>query len=212
MNMAAPAARHIAVTPHGIRIDLDAPDPGMIFAVDIAEGLSNITRWNGATRPSAFSTAQHSVLVADEMYRIDGPLAALYGLLHDGHEYIIGDVSRTTEAWVRCGTALDAGRFKLDRAIHASFDLDWPPPASIARLLDRAHDSVVLAEMRDLCRGREPEIAMLEARNVTRIKTIIRPRALPITCELWLARCETYSAAAGIGLHANHAIRAGRSR
>lgn len=192
-------ARHIAVTSSGARIDLAAPDAALIAIADIADGLSQIARWNGATGPAPYYVAQHSVVVADDMYRFDGPRAAIYGLLHDAHEYLLGDVSRITEAHCGATPALEAARARLDRIIHFRFGLDWPPPASVRELLAAAHDRVVLTEMRDLfVRGWASEIAEFERAGVARLKTIIRARSSGLTRESFLARFESFCAGAAV--------------
>jgi len=52
----------------------------------IANGLARLERW-GRQTPLPYSVAQHSVMVAEQL----PPAARIYGLLHDAHEFIIGD-------------------------------------------------------------------------------------------------------------------------
>lgn len=75
----------------GKGLDIATPDHKAIDFNDMATALSLICRFNGAMlSPRKFySVAQHSIVVSwlvPERYR-------LYGLLHDGHEYILGDDS-----------------------------------------------------------------------------------------------------------------------
>ncbi len=73
--------------------DLKAQD---IDIVDIAHHLSQICRFNGASRYH-YSVAQHSVLVAEHMnqvLRITRPDELLQGLLHDAAEAYLCDVPR----------------------------------------------------------------------------------------------------------------------
>jgi len=145
----------ISVTRSGRRLDLLAPDRARIGASDLAEGLAKINRWAGATQ-FPFSVGQHSVCVADVMYHeTRSPIAALYGLLHDGHEYVTGDILEPTSGALayECPgypRAVASLRFRVDTAIHRAAGLDWPRPSHMARLLDLAHARVVATEVRDL--------------------------------------------------------------
>lgn len=66
----------------------DHPRPEDVDIHDIAYALARIPRYNAHTdRP--WSVAQHCMFVAS-MLPID---IAIYGLLHDAHEYVIGDIS-----------------------------------------------------------------------------------------------------------------------
>src|SRR5471032_875812 len=80
----------------GRRLDLIDPSPLDIEIADIAHGLARVARWNGQTKGAEiFSVAQHSLLVEALMGAI-APEAAhgarLAALLHDGPEYVIGDM------------------------------------------------------------------------------------------------------------------------
>jgi len=144
-----------APTRSGIFVDLLAPDPSRILVRDISEGLAKINRWCGASA-APFSVAQHSLAVADLMGKEDGPHAALYGLLHDAHEYVIGDVPEPARMALGrlIGPALDdclhVLRCGLDIAIHSALELDWPRPRAIELLLEACHARVVATEIRDL--------------------------------------------------------------
>ncbi|WP_376704723.1 hypothetical protein RQ479_08230 [Mesorhizobium sp. ISC25] len=61
----------------------------------IAATLSKTSRWTGRHRGAALSVAQHCVMGADALFREsgDGVLAG-YFLLHDAHEYLLGDIGR----------------------------------------------------------------------------------------------------------------------
>ncbi|TJV33912.1 MAG: hypothetical protein E5X87_11425 [Mesorhizobium sp.] len=61
----------------------------------IAAALSKTARFAGRHRGGALSVAQHCVMGADALFREsgDGVLAG-YFLLHDAHEYLLGDISR----------------------------------------------------------------------------------------------------------------------
>lgn len=80
----------------GRRLDLLDPSPLDVEISDIAHGLARVARWNGQTSGDhAFSVAQHSLLVEQIFRRIvpdAEPEALLAALLHDGPEYVIGDM------------------------------------------------------------------------------------------------------------------------
>ncbi|PZU83961.1 MAG: hypothetical protein DI527_23430 [Chelatococcus sp.] len=62
------------------------------FEVGMPEALARITRYTGHVRAGVYSVAQHSVLGADALWHDtrDRRAAACF-LLHDGHEYVLGD-------------------------------------------------------------------------------------------------------------------------
>lgn len=73
--------------------DLAAPRAEQVDIRDIAHHISILGRFTGATR-SLYSVAEHSLIVHDLMVA-DGlhPELCLAGLMHDGHEAYIGDLS-----------------------------------------------------------------------------------------------------------------------
>lgn len=81
----------------GELVDLAALAPQDIDFAEMALALSKIARFNGINRGCLYSVAQHSVMGADALFRETGNCElAGYFLLHDGHEYLIGDVTRPT--------------------------------------------------------------------------------------------------------------------
>lgn len=94
--MIAPSFR-----PDGSVMDLANVLPGDIDFAEMAAGLSKIARFNGRCSCAAYSVAQHSVFVADALFNEhgDATLAGI-GLLHDGHEYLLGDVPSPTAAYL----------------------------------------------------------------------------------------------------------------
>lgn len=74
------------------RIDLLAPDPELIILDDIVHHLSHECRFGGACS-TFYSVAQHSQIVA-AMAEQEHPAVAVYGLLHDAHEYLLKDIPR----------------------------------------------------------------------------------------------------------------------
>jgi len=80
----------------GRRLDILTPSPMDIEISDIAHGLARVARWNGQTTGRyGYSVAQHSVLV-ERLVQTNAPGLdqkwRLACLLHDGPEYVIGDM------------------------------------------------------------------------------------------------------------------------
>lgn len=124
----------------GRRLDLLDPSPLDIEIEDIAHGLARVARWNGQTSgPHAFSVAQHSILVeaiAAALRPDIGSRFRLAALLHDGPEYVIGDLISPFKAAV--GLNYTSFEVLLQRAIHIRFGLPAELPAAIAQLIKRA--------------------------------------------------------------------------
>jgi hypothetical protein len=83
------------MTISGTTINLAAINPGLINVSDIAYSLAYINRFNGhALRP--ISVAEHSLMVSEILERhfsVRDPSVLLAGLMHDAHEYLLGDVT-----------------------------------------------------------------------------------------------------------------------
>jgi 5'-deoxynucleotidase YfbR-like HD superfamily hydrolase len=114
----------------GRRLDIVDPSPLDIEIGDIAHGLARVARWNGQTRgPEIFSVAQHALLV-ESLFAATAPEAPardrLAALLHDGPEYVIGDLISPFKAVV--GGDYRRIETRLMRAIHIRFGL----PADLA--------------------------------------------------------------------------------
>lgn len=99
--------------PDGSAFDLLEPKASDISFADMANTLSKLARFNGLYRCPAYSVAQHCVMGADALFRETGDgLAAGYFLLHDGHEYALGDITRPAVDLIQhhiCRLASDAG-------------------------------------------------------------------------------------------------------
>ncbi len=124
----------------GRRLDLLDPSPFDVEIEDIAHGLSRVARWNGQTSGAwAYSVAQHSVLVERIATGIDAGLARkwrLAALLHDGPEYVIGDMITPFKAII--GPDYKAVDKRLSAAIHIRFGLPAELPATVEKLIKRA--------------------------------------------------------------------------
>lgn len=124
----------------GRRLDLLDPTPVDIEIEDIAHGLAFVARWNGQTRGDfPYSVAEHSLLVEELFCRLnpDAPIRwRLAALLHDGPEYVIGDMISPVKAAVGPGYgALDD---RLAAAIHIRFGLPAQIPVPIKKQIKRA--------------------------------------------------------------------------
>jgi 5'-deoxynucleotidase YfbR-like HD superfamily hydrolase len=74
-------------------VDLLAPKPEMTLLHDIAWSLARTARFGGHTTGEVpWSNAQHSCLVENLMPEDASPHDRLVALLHDAHEFAIGDI------------------------------------------------------------------------------------------------------------------------
>lgn len=124
----------------GRRLDLLDPSPLDIELEDIAHGLARVARWNGQTSgDSAFSVAQHSLLVDDIAARLRPKLDAagrLSTVLHDAAEYVIGDLITPFKTAV--GVDYKALERRLMTAIRLRFGLPGEEPEDLKKLIKRA--------------------------------------------------------------------------
>jgi uncharacterized protein len=124
----------------GRRLDLLDPSPLDIEIADIAHGLARVARWNGQTiGDHAFSVAQHSLIVEEIAAYIDpdlSPQFRLMALLHDGSEYVIGDMISP----FKNALGVDYRTFedRLEAAIHIRFGLPPKTPPALKKLIKRA--------------------------------------------------------------------------
>jgi len=116
----------------GRRLDLLDPSPLDVEISDIAHGLARVARWNGQTEGDhAYSVAQHSLLVEAILGRRKAPtgrLLLLAALVHDGPEYVIGDMISPFKAVI--GGAYKQVVARLQRAVHLRVGLPAELPAS----------------------------------------------------------------------------------
>lgn len=122
----------------GRRLDLLDPSPLDIEISDIAHGLARVARWNGQTTGDhAFSVAQHSLIVEEIVAAHEpDPRWRLAALLHDGPEYVIGDMISPFKAVL--GGDYKGIEARLQAAIHRRFGLPERLPAPILRLIKSA--------------------------------------------------------------------------
>lgn len=101
---------NFVLTYSGKVIPLDTPelDPSLINILDIAYGLSNQKRFNGAMLEGGISVATHSIAVQRVVSRMEMKLidavveyirkVQLYALLHDAAEAYLGDIPSPVKA------------------------------------------------------------------------------------------------------------------
>ena len=106
-------------------VDLANLKPTDICIEDIACALAGQARFNGITRP-VYSVAQHSVLcslMAPEGYELSA-------LMHDAHEYILGDISRPVATLIKCALVgnpeVEYIKEDVDYIIRERFGIDIP--------------------------------------------------------------------------------------
>lgn len=126
--------------PDGSLMDLAHPEPCEVDFNEVAFGLAKINRFTGTYPGVGYSDAQHCVMGAQALLREgEDELAAALFLLHDAHEYKLGDDSRpkqdlvvamlddfspkAAEAYRSVVTAAKAG---WDSAIYAAAGLPAP--------------------------------------------------------------------------------------
>ena len=165
----------------GRRLDLLDPSPLDVEIEDVAHGLSRVPRWNGQTKGEwAFSVAQHSVLVE----RIAGladpnlpPRWRLAALLHDGPEYVIGDLISPFKATI--GGDYKALEARLLSALHRSAGLPETLPQVAERAVKRADRTAAWFEATQLAGFSEEEAGRHFPKPRFRRKIAIRLKPLP---------------------------------
>ncbi|MEQ8441877.1 MAG: HD family hydrolase [Alphaproteobacteria bacterium] len=124
----------------GRRLDLLNPSPVDIEIEDIAHGLSRVARWNGQTTGDwAFSVAQHSVMVEALCVELQPSLRAaerLMALLHDGSEFVVGDMISPFKNAI--GLDYREVEDRIQAAIHIRFGLSARTPPKLKALIKKA--------------------------------------------------------------------------
>ncbi|RWQ35494.1 MAG: hypothetical protein EOS20_18470 [Mesorhizobium sp.] len=131
---------------------------------DVAEGLARLCRYGGHVPGNPYSVAQHCVVGADAAIEETGDAnLAAYFLLHDAHEFVIGDMIKPVAIWLATiadelygasannmvETVLATAKAKLDMVIWRAAGL--PPPGKTYRAAIADFDLRMLAtEQRQL--------------------------------------------------------------
>ena len=124
----------------GRRLDLLDPSPLDVEISDIAHGLARVARWNGQTKGKhAFSVAQHSVVVWQILGKLKPGLSAdwqMMALLHDGAEYVVGDMISPFKAVIGGDYKLLENR--LLGAIHVRYSMPANTPIKLKAMIKKA--------------------------------------------------------------------------
>ena len=140
-------SEHWIQTMKGTRFDLLEPDPAMLDIEEIAHALSLLCRFTGHVR-QFMSVAQHSVMVARIIERLDDGVhlnsqLAYDGLMHDATEAYVGDVARPLKRLLPDYKRIEDG---IAGAIAQRFSVTNPLP----ELVKVADNVSLLWERRDL--------------------------------------------------------------
>lgn len=146
-------------TKSGRKFPLVDPAPEDIFWPDVAWHIAHINRFAGAA--GEYSVAQHSMLVAEHLPEEIRP----YGLLHDAHEFAIGDITTpafdTIRWWLERILGAEQGedaarsaftymKERIDQSIFAAAELPWPMPPEVKAAVKEADIRAMKTERRDL--------------------------------------------------------------
>lgn len=174
----------------GRRLDLIHPSPLDIEIEDIAHGLARVPRWNGQTTgENAFSVAEHSVIVEDICRHLEPtitPEGRLMALLHDGPEYVIGDMISPFKTIL--GDSYKAVENRLETAIHLRFGLPANCPPPLKKLIKRADRACAWFEAVHLAGFSEKEANKLFAPPPAGIALKLSPKSIPVSQDLFLTR------------------------
>lgn len=132
----------------GLSINPLHPDPALICIEDIAHSLSMICRFSGMCK-KFYSVAEHAVRVS----WVVPPQHALWGLMHDNAEYLLGDCTTPLKQSSDFGPPYRAYEAALMAVICDKFGLNRKEPADVKK----ADLILLMTEKRDLLgEGREP--------------------------------------------------------
>ena len=114
----------------GSVMDMAAPDQASVCFLEMGRALAGINRFNGR----GISDAQHSVMGTQAILNEGGTsLDAALFLLHDGHEWVLGDIVRPMESLLAAALpslavreAIRRAKAGWDAAIYAAAGLPMP--------------------------------------------------------------------------------------
>lgn len=193
-------------TASGKVFHLLAPRPQQVdFVNDVAPQLARQARFNGAAE-GHYSVAEHCVRGADALYsETRRAEVAAHFLLHDAHEYVIGDITTPVlQALTAAGRLIGVGtegrdishavallKATVDHAIFRAAGI--PHPSAETRALVKDMDTRLLAtERRDLMRP-SPRAWHPAVERATPIPGLrIKPWPWPRAADQWLDRLSRY--------------------
>lgn len=152
-----------AATLTGRAITMAAPERREIDPLqDMPEALARITRFNGSVPGGVYTVAQHcavmSDVILDEGYDAD---TAVLALLHDGHEFIWGDITTPQADGLeeiesemfgdsRVKSIIAEAKRRADAAIFAACGVPWPPTPQQMRTVKLFDIRMLATERRQL--------------------------------------------------------------
>lgn len=132
-------------------VDLRAPESAHLTLRAVAHGLGGINRWANATELPV-NVAQHSEVCFEIFCRAFPKLRAraIYALLHDAHEYLIGDITAPAQrllahALPTLDVLVAYWKGQWDTAIRRNLRVPEIDPARDADLLAAVHAADLLA-------------------------------------------------------------------
>ena len=148
----------------GRTITLPRPEKGQIDVAELAEAVAKLCRFSGHTS-RFYSVAEHSLHVTNYL----PPHLKIYGLLHDLHEGILGDITtpikqaltvvfenpNLNKVTARAFSVLDD---VLSAAVHTAAHVAYPLDAESEHLLHRADLQAYVDECCFLRAHRDAEI------------------------------------------------------
>ena len=164
--------------PSGRRWYILDPRPEEIYWPDVAEMLSKIPRFNGATPGVFVPVAQHLNWSHDYVLLGVPEIAAgsrgvrdwvkLAALLHDGHEHIVNDRATPVKKAIEIVGGGPDGAYNhirelQDRAIYTAVGLPYPLPQYIKDAVKWVDAKQLVTEARDFMHS--PEVCTLEGAN-----------------------------------------------
>ena len=157
---------------------------------DIALGLSRVARWNGQTTGNhSYSVAQHSMLV-EELFTQNNPKSQvkwrLASLLHDGPEYVIGDLITPFKYAINNSYRLVESN--LMQAINLRFGLPAILPKTIETKIKKADKASAWFESVHIAGYSENEALQILKKPSFEINFKINPLSPEKTVEKFLKR------------------------
>lgn len=122
---------------------------------DIAHHLSHVNRFSGATR-FPYSVAQHSCLVEELVSIYDDRVESrIAGLIHDAHEYVMGDLPTPFQHWVnhaygRGEDIIGEAKIALDAQILPKIGVPYPFSEDVSQMVHRCDKMAFLIEASQL--------------------------------------------------------------